>query len=199
MKLKVGGYVYNQRHTYVRLYQVTEVGKARAKAIEVGNFPGLAFEVAREISFMLKSGKVVGDYSDRVALASEGQEYWQNWNQQEQDKIEAKNATRSAAWQSKLDRAKELNPAFNFVEMEMGLKKLEVKLAAEVSNLLFISVKPCEDHYSDNKVEVDFVAFGRSWHSSRIGFHHNNVVLAVSLEDALYNYIASNLIERKSS
>ena len=199
MKLKVGGYVYNQRHAYVRLYQVTEVGKARAKAIEVGNFPGLVFEVAREISFMLASGKVVGDSSNRVELCNEGLEYWQNWNQQKKNETEEKKTASIAKWQAMLDRAKELNPVFNFVEMEMGLKKLEVKLAAEVSNLLFISVKPCEVHYSDNKVEVDFVAFGRSWHSSRIGFHHNNVVLAVSLEDALYNYIASNLIERKSS
>lgn len=196
MKLKVGDYVYNGKHTYVRLYQVTEVGKARAKAIEVGNFPGLAFEVAREISFMLASGKVVGGYSDRVALANEGLEYWQNLNQRKRNEIEAKNATRSAAWQEKLDRAKELNPAFNFVEMEMGLKKLEVKLAADVSNLLFISVKPCEDHYSDNKVEVDFAAFGQSRYSSRIGFDHKNAVFAESVENALYDYIASNLIER---
>lgn len=196
MKLKVGDYVYNQSHAYVRLYQVTEVGKARAKAIEVGNFPGLAFEVAREISFMLASGKVVGGYSDRVALANEGLEYWQNRNQRKKNETEEKNAASITKWQAKLDRAKELNPGFNFVEMEMGLKKLEVKLAAEVSNLLFISVKPCEDHYGDNKVEVDFAAFGRSWHSSRIEFHHNNAVRAVSLEDALYDYIASNLIER---
>lgn len=195
MKLKVGDYVYNQSHAYVRLYQVTEVGKARAKAIEVGNFPGFVFEVAREISFMLASGKVVGDSSNRVELCNEGLEYWQNWNQQKKNEIEEKKTVSIAKWQAMLDRAKELNPVFSFVEMEMGLKRLEVKLAANVSNLLFISVKP----YDGNKVEVDFAAFGQSRYSSRIGFDHKNAVFAESVENALYDYIASNLIERKSS
>lgn len=199
MKLKVGDYVRTNtlRSNYVKIYKVTEVGKARAKAVEVGNFPGLVFEGKNEIAFTLKTGKVLGSYSDRVIEASEGLEFWQNHNQEEKDEIDAKNADRQKVWQAKLDRAKALNPVFNFVEIEMGLKKVEVRLAENVSNLLFISVKPYEDHYGDNRVEVDFAAFGQSWRSHHVEFHHNNAVHAVSLEEALYDYIANNLIERK--
>lgn len=199
MNIKIGDYVrsYGARE-YVKIYKVTKIGKARAKAVEVGNFPGLVFEGTREIAFMLKTGKVVYTHSDQVSAAPEGLEYWQKKNQEKKDEIDAKNAARDKQWQTKLDRAKELNPVFNFVEMEMGLKKLVVQLSKNVFNLLFIAVRPYEG-YGDHKVLVDIAAFGHSWHSPRAEFYHNNDVRGESLEAVLYDYIASNLIERTKS